>query len=207
MKKFFGILGIVVPTYAMAGHTALNVMPIADVLGHREAIYAYTASAVQGDKRYSHAHGLEIGLFDKAEIGFDNDFMGETVWNAKVSLWDNPKCAPGTACSVGVMNLHRNHKPDWVAVGRKDFNSFRVHGGIMLNDGVRRGILGADFAAAPGVTIMLDHIAGAGEYSWGGFSYAPDAIPGLSVGAAFGVPNRKSDGTQHYVTAGYGFRF
>ena len=207
MKKMLGILGFIVPTFASASITALNVMPISDTLAHREAGITYVGAASQHDNRYGHTNGLQIGLFDRAEVGFDNDFFGKTVWNAKLNLFENPKFAPGTSLSIGAMNCHQDNKTDWFAVGRKDFANFRLHGGFMLNDGVKRGMFGIDFAFGEECTLMIEHIAGANEYSWGGVSYAPKALPGITIGAAIGLPNRKSDGTQHYLTAGYGFRF
>ena len=73
---------------AWGGSTALNVMPVADILRHREAmLYVWT----QGNERhvdpvYYHGNSLQVGLWDSLEIGYDDDFEGTTSWNAKVLL-------------------------------------------------------------------------------------------------------------------------
>ncbi|MCX7799074.1 MAG: hypothetical protein N2109_01885 [Fimbriimonadales bacterium] len=184
-----------------AGTTALNAMPIADVLGHREAmLYLWT----QGNERrvdpvYHHGGSLQVGLWDRLEIGYDDDFEGTATWNAKLLLAEGP----AGALSVGWQSIEGDRATPFV-VGRLDFRGWRLHAG-WLRDGVSRPIAGVD-APLGSWTVMADWIGGDGATAW--FGVCGEVLtPGLCLTLSVGVPERRSDGVQHVLCLQYGVRF
>lgn len=190
-------------TYGWANESALNIMPIADVMGHREAVLGYGVASTESDKRWFSAYYVQLGLYDKVELGWDNDFLGSTVWNGKVKLWDKS----GTALSAGIANVSDRTRPDYYVTGRYDWSNVRFHTAWRQWGGVDRGMFGFDCEVAPGLVGLFDHIGGNGEYTWFGLSYELSAVPGLAITGSYGRPNRKADGDQTVITATYGFRF
>lgn len=193
---------------AMAGVSGLIAVPIADVLGHREGLYVYGVAGNESgvSKAVSHAHGLEIGLFDRIELGFDNDTMGETVWNAKAQLWSNEK----SAVSVGIWGW-KGRQNELFAVGRHDFADFRLHGGAQRVAGKWFGFVGADGGC--GKKGMCKEWTWFAEYANGAepvMNFAID-IPcffdGFSIFPAYGVPIKNGAGHAWSVTLNYGFKF
>ena len=49
--KILGIFCLIVPSAAMAGVTAFSSLPVAEVLAHREAAFAYTGDASEDYRR------------------------------------------------------------------------------------------------------------------------------------------------------------
>lgn len=157
-------------------------------------------------KYYSHCAGVTVGLCDRIELGVDTDFLGTQTYNAKALLLDNPKWAKGVMASVGVCNAKGGYREPYV-VASYEFNNGRVHGGYWRTSGTNTMMVGLDFWPANNVTGMIEHVSGPNGISWAGFYVDIPGLPGLSVGAAVGVPNRKSDGTQHFISVGYVFKF
>lgn len=200
-------IGILSSTAAFAGPTGLVSMPIADILGHREYLHTWTMFGTEKniDSRWYHSHAGLVGLFDRAEVGFDNDFMGNTTLNAKVLLFEEPKDAK-YALSAGTVGWKDGNGTNYV-VGRYDFDQFRVHAG-WLNDGENRLMVGIDGALGKsGMSWSLEHTTGTGARSWVGLSVPFEQIKGFSVLLGVGVPNKKEEGVQFAVTFNYGFKF
>lgn len=125
-------LGVVGTTAAWAGPTGLLIIPIADILGHGEAAYTYALSGNERniDKGYVHGHGLQLGVADRIEFGFDNDFFGGTTYNAKMLLVDDKKDGR-YALSFGLLNMG-DTKGDMYLVGRYNLSErCRLHCGYM----------------------------------------------------------------------------
>lgn len=199
-------LVIAAPFVALAGPTGLASIPIADILGHREALYAYAAAGTEShvDKKIAHAHGLTVGLFDRVELGFDNDFAGGTNYNAKLLLAEDPRNA-SWALSVGVLGFEDGKGSPYL-VGRKDFKGFRAHGGV-LRDGEDRLILGFDGLAFGDCVWMLDHTTGSGSMTWAALDVPVKPVDGMSVTFSLGIPQKRSDGVQGSVTLNFGTKF
>ncbi|MFN3685146.1 MAG: hypothetical protein ACK41F_14620 [Fimbriimonadaceae bacterium] len=181
--------------------TALNVMPIADVLRHREAmVYLWT----QGNERsvdpvYHHGNSLQVGLWDRLEVGYDDDFEGTTTWNAKVLLGEGKD----GAVSVGWTSIEGDRATPFV-VGRLDLPGWRLHAG-WTRDGVSRAMIGLD-APLGSWTLMAECIGGEGGATWIG-ACGEALAPGLTLTLSVGVPHARSDGIQHIVCLQYGLRF
>ncbi|MCH7903534.1 MAG: hypothetical protein IH944_03095 [Armatimonadetes bacterium] len=199
-------LALSLPTAAFAGWTALVLMPIADILGHREAYYGYSVSGTEPNvsKGIGHSHGMELGVFDRLELGYDNDFDGSTVFNTKLLLFEEPEEAK-YAISIGVA--------DWsdaagsaVLLGRHDFDGFRLHVAVMA-EGSNRLAVGIDAPFLDIGTWTVEYASGPGAYAWGGLFLPIDSVPGLELDLFLGVPSNKSDGVQYSVGFVYGWTF
>ena len=199
-------LAMCVPSAGLAGWTALVSMPIADILGNREAYYGYGIAGTERSvsKAIEHAHGMEFGLLDRLELGFDNDLAGSTTLNAKLLLFEEPEEAR-YAVSIGVA--------DWsdvsgsaVMAARHDFDGFRLHAALM-NDGAGNLAVGIDAPFLESGTWSLEYMTGPGAYAWGGLFLPVESVPGLELDLFLGVPANKSDGVQYSVGLVYGWSF
>ncbi len=188
-------------TVASASETFLISMPIADVLGQREAsamVYAY-GNERQISRGYAWGQGLELGLGDRIEFGYDNDFLGSTALNGKFQL----ASAETWAVSVGFNGAtFGGPATTHYLVGRIDLANCRLHAGVIRNDR-HRLMLGIDGDLGHGWSYMADHISGPGSYTWLGVN-AP--LGPLCLTLAAGVPGRREDGVQHMVSLTAYFR-
>jgi hypothetical protein len=200
--------GAVLASCVLAGPTGLNYIPIADILRHREVLLTYgaTGSGSPSRAQYGHANGALVGLFDRVEVGYDNDFAGGNTYNAKLLLWEGgEKSVPG-AISVGYCNANGNYGEPYV-VGRYDLKNLRLHAGYWRTEGANRGIFGVDFTAFRDATAMVEHITGTGGSTWVGVCVNIPKAPGLSVMFSAKFPTSRQERVEHTVTVGYGFRF
>lgn len=195
---------------ACAFPTGLMVIPIADILGHGEVLYLYgfVGNERNIDKGYLHSHGVEIGLADRFEVGFDNDLRGATTLNAKVLLLDDKKDGR-YALSFGLLNLG-DRSGDMYLVGRYNLSpTCRLHAGYMQT-GDNRLIAGADgpvpWKRMADCTWSVEHISGEGSQTWFSLSVPVKQVPGLSAMVGVGFPGQKATGIQHSLVVSYGFR-
>lgn len=192
---------------SQASPTSLFLMPIADVLKHREAfayvgLYGYEHNV---DPAYSFFNAATIGLFNRVEVGYDNDFRGFTSMNVKAQLFETPKWAPNMAMSVGAMNW-RGDKADLYAVGRYDGKGYRLHAGWWRTMDSDRAMVGTDFPVPGGFTGALEYLSGRGGSTWGSLFYSIPQIKGLGVQIAVGFPSTHSEGIQHSALLYYSFK-
>lgn len=194
---------------AQAWPTSLNLIPIADIVRHREGFGMYSIAGSNQDPRYIHGNSLTLGLFDRIEFGYDNDFLGNTTYNAKLLLIDKPKQAPDLQFSVGFTSGTFDHDyREPYAVGSYSFKDFRVHAGYWRTGGVSRGFFGADFAVGcPDLSAMVETLTGPNGYTYLGLCYNIPAVPGLSLSVSFGLPTEKSDPTIRAAYLIYYFKF
>lgn len=180
---------------APASETFLISMPIADILGHREVsamVYAY-GSERQISRGYTWGQGLELGLGDRIEFGYDNDFLGSTALNGKLQLASGETWAVSTGFNgVTPGGPATNH----YLVGRVDLPDFRLHLGVLRNDR-HRLMVGIDGDLGGGWSYMADHVSGPGSYTWLGVN-AP--LGPLCLTIAGGIPGHRADGVQHMVS-------
>lgn len=192
---------------ALAGPTGCCVIPIADILKHREvfAYYGVSGNERNVDKSVGHAWSINVGLFDRVEVGFDNDTMGGTLLHGKVNLYEATTQDMGL--TVGWMNWSvENTYAEPYLVGRYGFaNGPRLHVGTTRNDRWRV-MLGADYSAGDW-TWAVDWTSGPNSTTWAGFTYGIARVPGLSVSAYVGLPSVKADGIQHQVLLNYALKF
>lgn len=191
---------------ANATGTGLYLMPIADILAHREA-FAFVG--LQGNERnidrsYAKFNALTVGLFDRIEVGVDNDFLGTTIFNAKLQLWDSPKQMPGTALSVGFANCN-GRRSDPFIVGRVDMKGYRLHAGLWRTDTIR-AMFGTDFDAFGG-TGSIEFLSGPGSQTWLGYYFDIKQVEGLGIMLSVGIPSDHSVGVQHAAVLNYAFKF
>lgn len=192
---------------ALAGPSGLNSIPTADVLKHREFVLGYCVSGTERNvsKGYAHANYATLGLFDRLEAGYDNDFAGATSLHAKVLLLEDDRRLPGVGLAAGVCNVVGRNSESYVAA-RFDAQAARAHLGWWRTGGVSRAFVGVDFAVLGDGTAMLEHISGGNGYSWAGVSVPIKGLPGLSLCVGVGYPNTRADGIQHYGMIQYGCR-
>ena len=207
------ILGGSLTGAAIAGPTGLYVIPIADVLGHRECSYGYTLSGNEKgvDPRYYHAHGLEVGLFDRMELGFDNDFQGSTSYNFKLLVLDDPKHAR-YALSVGGTGFGDGMTPGTFVAARYNFGEHRLHAGYW-QAGDNRFVVGMDGPLVGmgkwchGASYSAERLWGEGASTTLAVYFPVKGVSGLSAGIGLTVPDDRASGVQHSVALTYGFKF
>ncbi len=188
-----------------AGPSGLVSIPIADILRHRELLAGYGASATEQNvsKLIGHTAGVEIGLFDRFELGYDTDFLGGNVFNAKALLLEDKDS--GYAFSAGFQNyMPKTRYIEPFAVGRYNFKDFRLHAGWLKTD-TSRLICGVDFPIG-NATGMIEHTGGPGSVTQFGVSFPVPQLQGLSVLMSVGLPSRRSDGISGGILINYGVR-
>lgn len=198
----FALVGAV----ASAAPTGLIMIPVADILRHREisANHAITGFERNIDKRYIHSGGLTVGLFDRVEVGISSDYAGTELWDAKLLLTEGEHKGVGYAASVGIANGFGKAVDPYVA-GRVDLQKMRLHGGVWRISNVVQGFAGVDYELTDKWVLLADHIGGREGYTWVAASY--DLGGGLSVMGAMGRPNDRPAGYQHQVVFTYTVKF
>lgn len=198
----FALVGAV----ACAAPTGLIMIPVADILRHREisANHAITGFERNIDKRYIHSGGLTVGLFDRVEVGISSDYAGAELWDAKLLLTEGEHKGVGYAASVGIANGFGKAVDPYVA-GRIDLQKLRLHGGVWRISNVVQGFAGVDYELTDKWVLLADHIGGREGYTWVAASY--DLGGGLSVMGAMGRPNDRPAGFQHQVVFTYTVKF
>lgn len=189
---------------AAHGQTGLVVMPIADTLKHREATFGIAISGTERNvsKRHDYENSLTVGLFDRLEVGYAQDFMDSFKANVKLRLFEDSERLPNTALSVGVSNWEGGSADPYV-VGRYDGRGYRLHGGYWHTMDADRAMLGTDFPVGASLTGSLEFLSGRGGATWASLTYAFAIAPGLELGLAFGLPTVRSEGLQHVMTLDY----
>ncbi|MBN9502993.1 MAG: hypothetical protein J0H02_14550 [Armatimonadetes bacterium] len=210
-------LPLAMATLALAGAasasvTALTVIPIADILKHREAVVGYglTGNERNIDKGYSHYAWTTIGIGDGVEVAYGHDLQSGGVLSGtsytlhiKAQLYEGKN----SALSIGASNYTGDGlKCDTFAVGRYDLPFCRLHVGYMHDD-EHRMIFGTDFALFGDCTGMLEWISGPHANGWVGFNMPIKQVPGLNLQLGVGVPADRKDGYQHTAIVWYGFKF
>lgn len=200
------IIGAALFCSGLAGPTGLITIPIADILRHREMSFTHAIVGTEPrfDKRYIHAGGIQAGVFDRAEFGFDTDYEGDFTFNAKALLYETPESGR-FALSAGVQTF-QDGKGDPYVVARMDFASFRLHGG-WLRDTRHRMIVGVDFPICGDYVGIAEHTTGRDGSTWFGVAGPLFGVPGLSFSVGIGMPHAKADPIQHTATISYGLRF
>jgi hypothetical protein len=198
----FALVGAV----ASAAPTGLIMIPVADILRHREisANHAITGFERNIDKRYIHSGGLTVGLFDRVEVGISSDYAGAELWDAKLLLTEGEHKGVGYAASVGIANGFGKAVDPYVA-GRIDLQKLRLHGGVWRISNVVQGFAGVDYELTDKWVLLADHIGGREGYTWVAAPY--DLGGGLSVMGAMGRPNDRPAGFQHQVVFTYTVKF
>jgi len=211
MKKFIAMgLAVAAATVAQAWPTSLITIPIADILRNREVYLNYYLSGNEQhiDNMTYHTHAVTVGLFDRIEIGYDNDTLGTTVYNGKLLLYEDPKDGR-YAVSAGVINW-MDGKGDSYLVGRYDLDRVRFHVGWLKND-MNRLMVGidADLGTRWGLELsaLADFVSGPSSRTWLGLNVNFEKTPGLGIMVAVGFPADKPEGIQYTVSIGYGFKF
>ncbi|MBX3119709.1 MAG: hypothetical protein KF784_11635 [Fimbriimonadaceae bacterium] len=203
--RFFVLGGLMcAASSTLAGPTGLNLMPIADMLGHRECSLEWFATGERGIRRWPSFNAGNFGFADRVECGWENDFDGGTSLHMKIKLFDSDNGK--YALSGGYMAVSKPYSQSYL-VGRADVGCANIHLGWM-QDGDSRGMFGVDFPIFKDYSIMADHVTGRDGSSWVGVSGPIKFLPeGFSFTASYGQPNLKGAKAQYVVWVGYGFRF
>jgi hypothetical protein len=187
---------------ASASESFLISIPVADVLGHREAyamVYAYGYERNVNRGGYDWGQGFEVGLFDRLEFGYDNDLRGGTELNVKFQFAHGANWA----ISAGIDGATPGAKTaNHYVVGRFDAGTLHFHAGLMRNDR-NRLLLGIEGDLKEGWSWMADFTSGPGSYAWVGLN-AP--VGPLWLTLAAGIPGNRADGVQHMISAMYYFK-
>lgn len=204
-RAFLGGVAAIVSCTAFAGPTALNVMPTASVLGHREVYLSYWGSGTERriSKEIIDGGAIQFGFGDRIEFGVDSDFDGVDTYNIKAVLFEDEKGK--WALSGGYMALRKNESQSYL-VGRYGLNDkTNLHVGWPEN-GKSRWMAGIDHALSDEVTLMADTISGKDSYTYVGFNAAMGWMRGFDVTVSGGIPHERDNGYVWVVTIGYGLR-
>ncbi len=181
----------------------LNQIPTADIYGHRQGLLELLAEGTERrvDKRYYFSHRVRVGLLDRVEVGYSNDFLGESALNVKVRV----KTWKHVTVSVGSEGMRRGLRADVYAVGLYELPTVRFHAGVLQNDRFQ-AMLGVDFDLGSGIVGMVDYVTGPGGAFWAGIEI-PLPLEGLSLYLAGGLPNARGEVFQHAGGLYYEFDF
>lgn len=193
---------------AMASASGLTLIPIADILKHLEAELAFGTTGNERNVDKSHAYSLTgaVGLYDRLEIGYENDLLGRSIYEVQLQLFESPPQMPCCALSVGLKECRGGYREPYI-VGRYDLKGLRLHGGYWNTAGEGRAFLGTDFPMPGGGTGSLEALFGHHGQAWASVNYPINQIPGLSILVGVGFPAVHPDGIQHTVELAYGFKF
>ena len=196
MRKEFSICALALSSFALAGPTGLGMMPIADILKHMEN--QTTSGATGFDRRiskgFAYQNGFLLGVRNRAEIGYDNDFLGNTVYNAKLQLFDE-SVVHDTALSVGTQNF-ANGNGDFYVVGRRDTKACRFHAGLLHSDEYHP-MIGADTPWGQS-TLQLEFMAGRNARATASVVTAIQQVKGLQVMLGISAPTDQRNGVQYF---------
>ncbi len=210
MLKKITLAGMLV-TSAVAAHaypTALGVIPVANILRHRETSWYYALTGVEQNvsKRWFHSAGVEVGILNQVEVGVDTNFLGQNAGNFKWMLFDNPKSFKNLTLSVGAMNI-QGKNIDPYAIATYAVGPGRFHVGYWRNSGVRRGMFGYDFGLSNGWTGSVEHVSGPGAYSIVAVNIPIPKVEGFAIMPMLTVPVDRSTGVQLTLNFTYAMKF
>lgn len=209
MRKLttFSVLALVVSGVSMS-RTAFAQIPTADILKHRESELTLGVSGTERnvDRGYSYSLSGAVGLFDRFELGFGNDFLGVTTFDVKFQLFESPPQVPGCGLAFGLSGCNGGYREPFIT-GRYDLKGFRLHAGYTNSDGEGRAFLGTDFPVLESGSGSISLISGSHPWAWLGLSWEFESLPGISASLTVGFPGVRSDGIQHSLEVSYGFRF
>ncbi len=191
---------------AFAYSTSLINFPIADMLKHREGLHIFGGGgyARNVNKGFSWYQTSTFGLFDKAEVGFSNDFLGSTLLDAKVQIYDAPK--QGVSVSFGINRYDTvTRTSDTYVAFRKDMGNFRFHAQAYKADKIV-GVFGVDFGCANGWSGAIEHVTGHDSEIWLAMN-SPVFADRFSIMLATRAPWDGGPGIQYQACLNYGFRF
>lgn len=191
---------------ANAFSTNLINFPIADILKHREGLYTVQANgfARNVNKGFSWGQTATIGVCDHAELGWSQDFMGHSVYDAKVQLVDDQEKFGTLSFGISAWDVDA-HTNDVFLSYRKDVGNFRCHATAYRSDKIN-GIFGVDFAGPCGWGCAVEHQTGSDSQTWVGFT-SPQIAKGLTATLTSRLPWDGGSGSQYQVILNYGFRF
>jgi len=191
-----------------AGVTALNQIPIADIIGHREAYLTYWAAGTERkiSKEIVDGAAFEVGLFDRIELGVDNDFEGNNAYNIKLLLAEDVKEGKW-ALSAGYMGVDKDAKEKTpFAAGRWNMNEkLRLHAGWMKTD-KNRWFAGADYALNEEWALLVDTVEGKDSYTMIGLYGPLKGLNGMDITLSGGIPHTRSNGYIWAACVGFAFR-
>ena len=188
-----------------ASVTALTMIPVEDILGHREVTVGYLAFGNEAkiDKKIYHYGWVTVGIGDVAEVAYGDDFEKGQTTHIKFKLLEGDNYM----LSVGAMNYEgKGLQADVFAAGRYDWQNFRFHFGYLKND-EHRGFLGVDFPLFGDCTGSLEWITGPGAYGWASLNVPIKQLPGFNLWLGAGLPSdAESQGYQYTFGFWYGFK-
>lgn len=190
---------------AVATPTSLILMPIADALGHREGalIYGVAGNERNVDRKVYHSLGVTLGLMDRVELGYFDDFEGFGSLDVKFQFLQADKGR--LAVAAGVMNWRRGEADRYVAL-RQELKGWRLHAGWVKSDR-DRGFVGADFPMPWGWSGAVEYVGGPNALTSAMVNVPMPRVNNLLLSVWGTWPTVKSDGIQWGACLTYGFRF
>lgn len=173
---------------ALAWPTSLNVIPIADVIKHKEVQMGYSATGNlnSDDKSTGHTSMLLFGFEDRFEIGVDTNMNGYRSMNFKILLLEE-QTESKYMLSAGVQEWSEGYAEPYV-VGALDLTKARVHAGWLKND-AHRLIVGLEVPINKDWYLLADFISGREGASWIGVYGPLLGVSGFDITIGIGRPH------------------
>jgi hypothetical protein len=184
--------------------TALNNIPIAECVGHREIYVYYGLSGTERriSKDLSHEVNVTIGIGDRFEFGFDTDLEGYSAFHAKAMILQGE----GWAMSGGYQFVRENESESYLTGMYECGESVRLHLG-WLENGRSRAFAGIEYFLSNDWRLFAETISGRDSSSSVGFGVPLAGLPGFDLMGALEIPHRRADGYSFTLFLGYSARF
>jgi hypothetical protein len=147
---------------ALAAPSGLNIITTADMVGPGEIALEY---ANDGPRLFggdcNHWALLEVGLGNRAEVGVDRCFDGETGTFGNVKVLLQPEDETRPAVALGVQNLARGELAEPYLALSKDVDRARLHLGAIRLEGDIEAMAGVEWSLGGPTALVLDHVSGA----------------------------------------------
>ena len=197
---------LVIPGFALAYPTSLNVIPTADIL---DAGNSRIELENDGYSRMFTADSENYWLFQTAvsprlEFGIDIYDADETEYmaNAKYALLEESDRSP--AASFGALDVGQGGSPSYYLAAAKDFGDNRLHAGGIGSRHKVNPMLGWERKLAENSWLLFDWIDGDENYLTAGLYVEPKSGPAVNI--AIGFPNARENSNLTLVNLSWTWR-
>lgn len=199
-----GLLAMIVSP-AWSCYSGLTVIPTTDVVGAGQySLDLQTDGSLPVPRADFYLLNTEFGIGDRFEAGVDFDLSEDAdprvLFNAKYVLAQN---ADNTrVLAVGISSLADGVKSVPYVTGMADLRAFRLHLGMLHQEGMDRWFAGVDRELTDKLYACVDYTNGDENYSSVGVNYQFTESTGVFAGALFPNAGGDTEFTLHLVFCG-----
>ena len=190
---------------ARSCYSGLTIIPTADVVGASQySLDLQSDGSLPVPRADLYLLNTEIGIGDRFETGIDFDLSEDAdprvLFNAKYVLARDAGCT--RALAVGISNLAEGVKSVPYVAGTAGLQAFRLHLGMLHQEGQDRWFAGVDRDLTEKVNLCVDYTNGDENYSSVGVGYQFTESTGISAGVLFPNGGGDTEFTLHLVIGG-----